>query len=246
MKIKFIGTGSGQTSLKRFHSSFVIQSGNFNLLVDTGDGTSRALLNAGIDFNSITAILFTHMHPDHSAGLPSFLVQLKMLKRKDGLTIYCHNKHTEQITAFLNNTHIYIDRLGFMLEFRTFLPGGLTDTAGGLVFKTELNSHLKDLQSNPKGIKPISCGFLFSYQDKNIFYTGDLGDEKDLYIFRNEKIDIIITESTHISFEKLEKAFAELGAGSMYLTHIADDLIFPEGFLKDNIIAVEDGYEIEL
>jgi ribonuclease BN (tRNA processing enzyme) len=246
MKIKFTGTGSGQTSLKRFHSSFVIQLRDYNLLVDTGDGISRALMIAGISFNSISAILYTHMHPDHAAGLPSLLVQMKMRKRKDALIIYCHIKHEEQIISILNNTHIYIDKLGFELEFRTFLPGGITDAAEGLVFKTELNSHLDDLKKNPKGIKPVSCGFLFSYKGKNIFYTGDISSEKDLNTFRNEKIDIMIAESTHIPLDILEKAYKNSGAEYLYLTHIGDDLEIPSGFTGDRVIILEDGFEIEV
>ena len=69
MVITFIGTGSGEASLKREHSSILISSEKFNLLIDTGDGISKAILKAGIDFNSINGIIFTHLHPDHYSGL---------------------------------------------------------------------------------------------------------------------------------------------------------------------------------
>ena len=67
-ELKFIGTGSGKTSLNRFHSSFFIKTSNYNLLIDAGDGESKALLSQGIDFNTIDGILFTHLHPDHYTG----------------------------------------------------------------------------------------------------------------------------------------------------------------------------------
>ncbi|MEO8398834.1 MAG: MBL fold metallo-hydrolase, partial [Ignavibacteriaceae bacterium] len=75
-KIKFIGTGSGKTSLKRFHSSFLILNESYNLLVDTGDGISKALLLQNINYNSIDGILISHLHPDHYTGLPLLLVQM--------------------------------------------------------------------------------------------------------------------------------------------------------------------------
>ena len=73
MKIKFVGTSSGKASLNRFHSSLLLSSENYNLLVDAGDGISRALLVNGINFNSINGIIFTHLHPDHFSGLPALI-----------------------------------------------------------------------------------------------------------------------------------------------------------------------------
>jgi ribonuclease BN (tRNA processing enzyme) len=244
MKIKFIGTGSGQTSLKRFHSSLLIQKNEYKLLIDTGDSAARALMNSGEDVNTISAILFTHMHPDHSAGLPSFIVQLKMIKRKKELIIYSHSEHKKQLTEILINTHIYPERLEFPLTFRVYNPGEDFYAGEGITFRAELNVHLKELEENPAGISPVSCSFLFNMDDKNLFYTGDIGDEGDLYKFSNERIDIIIAESTHVPLEKLGKAYKALNAEFLYLTHIADDMEIPAVFLNDKIIAVTDGYEI--
>ena len=88
MKIKFIGTGSGKTSLNQFHSSLLLISKNYNLLVDAGDGISRALLFNEIEFNIIDGILLTHLHPDHFSGLATLIVQMKMMKRKNSLDIF--------------------------------------------------------------------------------------------------------------------------------------------------------------
>ena len=88
--IVFVGTSSGKTSLKRFHSSLLVKSHSFNLLIDCGDGTSKALLSQGISIDLIDGILFSHLHPDHSAGFPSLIVQMKQLKRVKKLKIFCH------------------------------------------------------------------------------------------------------------------------------------------------------------
>src|SRR5690606_40471278 len=77
MEIKFVGTGSGQTSLNRYHSSFLINTGGFNLLVDAGDGVSRALMHQKVLYNFIDGVLISHFHPDHYAGLTSLIVQMK-------------------------------------------------------------------------------------------------------------------------------------------------------------------------
>ncbi|MCU0415336.1 MAG: MBL fold metallo-hydrolase, partial [Ignavibacteriaceae bacterium] len=81
MKITFIGTSSGKVSLTRFHSSLVISSEKYNLLVDAGDGISRAIISNGINFKKINGVLFTHLHPDHFSGLPALIVQMKMMNK---------------------------------------------------------------------------------------------------------------------------------------------------------------------
>ena len=92
MKIIFLGTSSGKTSANRFHSSLVLSYRDYNLLIDSGEGTSRALINCKIDFNSIDGILLTHLHPDHFAGLPGLITQMKMHQRKKSLQIFSHNR----------------------------------------------------------------------------------------------------------------------------------------------------------
>ncbi|MDZ7623513.1 MAG: hypothetical protein U5J96_03575 [Ignavibacteriaceae bacterium] len=48
MKITFLGTSSGKASLNRYHSALLFTSEKYNLLVDAGDGISRALMSNGI------------------------------------------------------------------------------------------------------------------------------------------------------------------------------------------------------
>jgi ribonuclease Z len=87
VNIIFLGTGSGKTSLKRHHSSLLISSQKHNLLVDCGDGISSALIKQNISFCSIGAILISHMHADHYSGLASLITQMKLVGRKETLTI---------------------------------------------------------------------------------------------------------------------------------------------------------------
>jgi len=245
MKIKFIGTSSGQTTLKRFHSSFLIQENNYNLLVDAGDGISKALLSSCVDLNTVSSLLFTHMHPDHSAGFPSLLVQLKLLKRTGKLTVFCYEYHKDNLLALLKNMHIFPDRLGYQLEFITFISDHIVDTGSGIKFKAVENSHLAGLRSIYPGDKSIvSFGIIFYLQDKKIFYTSDAAGASDLYGFGNEKIDILISEITHITYDEIIKGFRLSGASDLYLTHIMDDNEFLQK--DDRVYFVNDGYEISL
>lgn len=241
MKIKFIGTSSGKTSLKRFHSSFIIQKDVDTTLVDAGEGVSRALLSSGTDYNSISGIIFTHMHSDHSAGLPSLLTQMKMNKREEKLVIYCHSDHYSSLKSLLRITHVYPEKLEFPVNFRTFLPGEELMTGSGIIFKSASNSHLDHLISSPEN---VSCSLFFELAGKKVFYTGDVGNEEDLYLFNNERPDIFISEITHVSFDQVLKAFEKSGAGQLYITHIPDVEIEKEG--DERATWVYDNYEIDI
>ena len=118
--IVFIGTSSGKTSLKRFHSSLLIKSPLFNLLIDCGDGTSKALLSQSISLDIIDGILFSHLHPDHSAGFPSLIVQMKQLKRTKTLKVFCHKNLTETLKMFLYQSFVFTERSSFELDYCEF------------------------------------------------------------------------------------------------------------------------------
>ena len=54
MQLTFIGTGSGRTSIDRFHSSLLFTVNDKNILIDAGDSISRAMLKQKylIQFNN--------------------------------------------------------------------------------------------------------------------------------------------------------------------------------------------------
>ncbi|MDH3269414.1 MAG: MBL fold metallo-hydrolase, partial [Ignavibacteria bacterium] len=120
MKITFIGTNSGKASVNRFHSSLLLSSEDYNLLVDTGDGISRALLINRINFNSINGIVFTHLHPDHFSGLPALIVQMKMLNRTEPLEIYIHQSLKNIVEDFLLNSYLIPEKMKIEIRYKTF------------------------------------------------------------------------------------------------------------------------------
>src|SRR5690606_3393825 len=83
MKITLLGTGtssgvpvltcdcpvclSSSSKDKRLRVSVLIQTENQNLVIDTGPDFRQQLLTAGI--KKLDAILYTHEHKDHTAGL---------------------------------------------------------------------------------------------------------------------------------------------------------------------------------
>jgi ribonuclease BN (tRNA processing enzyme) len=73
MEIIIIGSGTGVPSLRRGSPATVVKVGKHTLLLDSGSGTLRRLLEAGVDFREVDYLLYSHFHPDHTADLVPFL-----------------------------------------------------------------------------------------------------------------------------------------------------------------------------
>ena len=254
MKIKFIGTGSGKTSLKRFHSSILFSVPNYNLLVDCGDSTSRALLKSKIEFNSINGIIFSHLHPDHFSGLGDLLVQMKLIKRESDLDIFIGKKQLSFVKEYILHSYLLPERMNFNINFLVLENNSEVKINDKLIVLSKNNNHLSELENyhQYKNLSFDSYSFIFTIGEKKVVYTGDIGKVDDLYLFKENKIDLFISESTHISVQELITANQKLNPGKTILTHISDD---DEPALRNeidnakcesNIELAFDGCEIEL
>ncbi len=75
MDVLFLGTGSGVKNTTRAQTSLLVSEGNTRILIDAGQPTQKRLLEEKIDISKITAIILTHIHPDHTSGLPGILYE---------------------------------------------------------------------------------------------------------------------------------------------------------------------------
>ena len=232
--IVFIGTSSGKTSLKRFHSSLLVKSQSFNLLIDCGDGTARALLSLGISLDLIDGILFSHLHPDHSAGFASLIVQMKQLKRTKKLRIFCHENLAESLKIFLSHSFVFTGTASFELEFCEFEHDEKIFINKDFSFISRQNTHLNKYEKyiDVKQLGFACSSFLLMFGERKTYYSGDIGSDEDLNLFKVQKPGIIITEATHIKWESFLDFIETNQPEKLYLTHSSDEL---EISLKQNI-----------
>jgi len=90
IKITILGSGTCVPSLKRSSCSVLIQTGSSRLLLDSGPGTMRRLLEAGSSIFDISHIFYSHFHPDHTSEFVPFIFATKYpdgSRRKTPLTV---------------------------------------------------------------------------------------------------------------------------------------------------------------
>ena len=71
-RITLLGTGNPRPALNRFGPSSLIEAGRYRILLDAGRGATIRLLQAGGRelLSGIDLVLLTHLHSDHTVGLP--------------------------------------------------------------------------------------------------------------------------------------------------------------------------------
>ena len=253
----FIGTGSGKTSLKRFHSSLLFLTSNYNLLIDAGDGTSRALLSKQIDINSINGILITHLHPDHYTGLASLLTQMKMNGRQTTLDIYINDMLVDIIKNFILQSYLFPERLDFFVEYHSTYDNRLFKINKEISFLPRHNSHLESVSrlKEYRSRSFSSSSLIISIDEKNIQYTSDIGKIDDLHLFDDYNINILISEVTHVKPDVILNEFdSRDNLENIIFTHIGDeDEALIKNYIagmtkkqKEKIILATDGLNIRL
>jgi ribonuclease BN (tRNA processing enzyme) len=84
-----IGSGTGIPSLKRASPALIFRSGGITVLIDSGSGTLRRLLEVGITYNDIDLLLYTHIHPDHISDLVPILFACRYGERPRRRDLLC-------------------------------------------------------------------------------------------------------------------------------------------------------------
>lgn len=102
IKVTFLGTSAQIPSPRRNHTAILLTYNQENILVDCGEGTQVQFRKAKINPGKITKILITHIHGDHTFGLPGLLNTLSFSEYKKTLHLYGPKGFRDFMKEFLN------------------------------------------------------------------------------------------------------------------------------------------------
>ena len=118
-KLILLGTGTPVMASNRYQSSLAIIVDEQPYIVDCGSGILERLSNAramgikGLDNPKLTRLFITHFHPDHTVGLPGFIIAPWNMRRWNRLKIYGPKGIKKKIKGLLKvfkdgiNEHLY-------------------------------------------------------------------------------------------------------------------------------------------
>ena len=251
MKLTFLGTGTSQgipvigsnhpvclsedSKDKRMRSSILMQKENWQVVIDCGQDFRVQMLNANI--SHLDALLFTHEHADHTAGLDD----IRQLSLRNGpVSIFAHKYVLQNLSKRYD--YIFDDRI---------------------IYKGKPKVIANEIDNKPFNVKgqvvvPIAVMHgnapIFGFRIDAIAYLTDVSfiSEKEKEKLKNLKVLVVDAlridpHPTHFNLQQALELVAELKPERAYLTHISHKLGFHaevQANLPNNVFLAYDGLEV--
>ena len=224
-EVRFLGTGDAFCAAGRNQASYLVKTGESTMLLDCGVTTLGALKRQELDPAAIDAVLISHLHGDHFAGLPFlFLEYMFETPRRRPLTI-CGPPGTEDRVAKLFDAmyrELAAKGMPFSLEFTEMLPQQPLELAGSTVMPFRV----------PHQEKEISLGIGIDTGRHRILYSGDTGWTEDL-VTQARGTDLFICECcffetrhpAHLDYPRLLANHERFGTSRLILTHLGREVL---------------------
>jgi ribonuclease BN (tRNA processing enzyme) len=225
VKITFAGTGDAFGSGGRYNTCFVVDAPGIRFAIDFGASSLVALNRLGIPHNSIDAILLTHLHGDHCAGVPQMLVDAMLgSKRQTPLTIAGPAETEARMKLIADALFPGSDAMTPKFDVTTIEMETLTlHEFCGLKVTTYPAIHTA--QTNPTSMRVEVAG-------KIIAYTGDSAWTEHIPELARGA-DVFISECYffekpvpfHMNYPDIRDHREELDAKRIILTHMGPEML---------------------
>lgn len=224
MELTILGSGTYQPELDRHASSYLIKTGQQNLVFDFGRGVLDQLMKAGINYYDIDYIFISHMHADHCSELSPFLhialaePEKGKFRQKD-ITIYGPKGLKKTVKNILEAFGLQKSRPRYKVNIIELGDNDFVKNKNWLI-KTYTTKHFPTI---------ASLAYRLEVERKIIAYSGDtercLGLEKAC-----QSADLAIVEACwhkikplagHLSAEKTAEIAKKAKVKKLILTHIS-------------------------
>jgi len=192
-KIMLLGTGNPRPVIERFGPSILVQAADRELLFDCGRGATQRLYQLEVPFSNVNALFLTHLHSDHTVGIPDLWLTGWIMGRSAPLRIW-GPEGTEEMMSHLQHAYAFDVRIrrdiderlpaaGAMIQAQDIEPGDVYEANGVKVTAFAVDH-------GP--VKP-AFGYRVEFAGHSVVLSGDTRFSENLIHFA-QGADVLIHE----------------------------------------------------
>lgn len=220
--LTFLGTSDGLPTADRYHASLLLKLDGQTLLLDCGEPCSHTLKRMKVDFNQIDAVLLTHTHSDHIAGLPMLIQSMWLEKRTRPLPVWLPGPAIAPLRQWLQTCYLFDEILPFRIVWKPLTPAPFR--IGRVSIRAHRTTHLDGYRARFTKHYP-NIGYdafclLIESAEKRVAYSGDLGQPDDLLPLLENPLDLLITELAHFHPKNLLPLLQQREIRQVAFTHL--------------------------
>ena len=251
MKIVFFGSSHGVPEANRRCSSALIEVGENRYFVDMGTQSIEQLITRNIPIESVKAIFITHMHGDHTDGLPGLVDIMDWYYKTADPAIFLPDlSYVEKLEAWISTF-----RCGGPVR-----PKKFCSIREGVIYKDDNVSvtairtmHVKGgaLPSYAYVVKSVVEG-----DSSRVLFTGDLSRSCEDYpcVASEKNFSAVVCEAAHFDPRDRREIFENTKTPLFLVNHAGVRLSRDgDGYLREfaemmpfEVIIVNDGEVYEL
>ena len=199
-----LGSGTPVPDPERAGPAYVVTYGTRVFLFDAGAGVMRRVAAAGLPIDGMTAVLLTHLHSDHTLGLPDVIHTTWVMGRSTVMPVIGPPGTSAMVghlqAAWIEDVVLRTEgtergrRGGHRVDVR--------ETTGGLVYDSA-GIRIRAIPV-PHGGWPVSFAFRIDTPDRSIVLGGDTAPSRALEE-ASRGVDLLVHEvyaSTRVAPEK--------------------------------------------
>jgi ribonuclease BN (tRNA processing enzyme) len=223
--VRFLGSGDSFGSGGRLQTCIMVDGARQRFVLDCGASSLIAMRAQGIEPNSIDAILLTHFHGDHCAGVPFVLMDAMLGSKRTKPIVIAGPPGTAARMDALREVLFpgsHVMKPKFEVDFIEMEPWRVNEVHG---LRITPYPALHTPETAPTILRVEVDG-------KVVTYTGDT-EWTDALITAADGADLFISEcyyyekriKMHMNYMTLRAHLGDLRAKAIVLTHMSEDML---------------------
>ncbi|SNT18579.1 ribonuclease Z [Noviherbaspirillum humi] len=188
MRVRLLGTGSPLPQTFRFGPSILVEAGAQKFLFDAGRGPMQRLHTLGIPFADVDKLFLTHLHSDHTIGIPDLYLTGWLRGRRQPLRVW-GPAGTRRMMEHLVQAYDY--DINIRLDKNPGSQVQVTEFTAGVVYEKD-GVTITAFKVDHGPVEP-AVGFRIDYQGRSVVLSGDTKYSETL-VRQARGVDLLVHE----------------------------------------------------